>query len=175
MSDNLKEWIKDIGIAIIAAVIILQFIKPSIVQQTSMNDTLRSGDYLIVSKQSYKLFGGDPQHGDIIIFKTDLETDTGKKKMLVKRVIGVPGDTIRIEDGYVYRNGELLEEDYTRDGYTGGHMDEVLVPEGSYFCMGDNRQNSVDSRSASIGFVDRDLILGKVVIRLFPFNRIKTF
>lgn len=172
LSDNAKEWIKDIGLAVIIAVLILQFIKPTIVQEHSMENTLKSGDYLFVSKQSYKLFGKDPGRGDIIVFHSSLTTAAGKEKLLVKRVIAVPGDTISISNGVVYLNGDPLIEGYTKDGYTDTDLSEITIPEGKLFCMGDNRQNSADSRDSRIGLVDDDLILGKVVFRLFPFNKI---
>lgn len=172
LSENAKEWIKDIVIAVVLAAVILAFIKPTIVREHSMENTLSDGDYLFVSKQTYKLFGKEPQLGDIIVFSSDLETVTGRDKLLIKRVIGVPGDTIAIYDGVVYVNGEGLSEPYTKDGYTASDMYEVLVPEGSLFCMGDNRQNSTDSRDGRVGFVSMDRVMGKAVFRLFPFSKI---
>ncbi len=171
LSENAKEWIKDILIAVVVAFLVLQFIKPTIVQEHSMENTLQSGDYLFISKQSYHLFG-EPQRGDIIVFHSVLTTSDGSEKLLVKRIIAVGGDTIAITDGDVYVNGELQDSSYTKDGYTNTEMDEVTVPEGYLFCMGDNRQNSRDSRDSLIGFVDEDDVLGKAVFRLFPFSRI---
>ncbi len=170
LSENAKEWIKDILIAIIVAFVVLQFIKPTIVQEHSMENTLHENDYLFISKQSYHLFG-EPQRGDIIVFHSPLTTSDGSEKLLVKRIIAIPGDTIYIEDGTVYINGEPQDEPYTKDGYTQSDMDEVSVPEGKLFCMGDNRQNSRDSRDKLIGLVDYDDVMGKAVLRLFPFSR----
>jgi len=102
---ELKEWIKDILIAVIVAVIILQFIKPTFVRETSMLPTLQEYNFLFLSKQSYNF--GEPKHGDIIVFHTELRTQTGEEKMLIKRVIGLPGDTVNIEDGKVSINGEI--------------------------------------------------------------------
>ena len=170
LSENAKEWIKDIVIALAVAFLGLQFIKPTIVQEHSMENTLQPNDYLFVSKQSYRLFG-DPQRGDIIVFHSSLTTADGDEKLLVKRIIAVGGDTISIADGVVYVNGEPQDEPYTRDGYTNTEMEEVTVPEGKLFCMGDNRQNSRDSRDPMIGLVDEDEVLGKAVLRLFPFSR----
>ena len=172
MSENAKEWIKDILIAVVLAAIILVFIKPTIVREHSMENTLSHGDYLFVSKQRYKLFNKDPKLGDIIVFSSDLETVTGKDKLLIKRVIGVPGDTISISNGTVYVNDEALDEGYTKDGYTDYEMDPVTVPEGCLFCMGDNRQNSTDSRDPRVGFVSIDRVMGKAVFRIFPFSKI---
>ena len=170
LSENTKEWIKDILIAIVVAILVLQFIKPTIVQEHSMENTLEPNDYLFISKQSYRLFG-DPQRGDIIVFHSVLTTSDGSEKLLVKRIIGLPGDTIYITGGIVYVNGEPQDEPYTKDGYTSSEMSEVTVPEGQLFCMGDNRQNSRDSRDPLIGFVDEDDVLGKAVLRLFPFSK----
>ena len=100
-------FIKDIAIAIVIAGILLFFIKPVVIQQESMQPNYYSDDYVIVSKQSYSLFG-EIEHGDVIVFKTDMQDVNGKNKNLIKRVIGLPGDTIEIRDGYVIRNGETL-------------------------------------------------------------------
>ena len=170
MSENAKEWIKDILIALAVAFLVLQFIKPTIVQEHSMENTLQPNDYLFVSKQSYTLFG-KPQRGDIIVFHSALTTAEGAEKLLVKRIIAVGGDTVAITGGTVYVNGEPQDEPYTKDGYTNTEMGEVTVPEGQLFCMGDNRQNSRDSRDPLIGLVDEDDVLGKAVLRLFPFSR----
>lgn len=166
----MKEWIKDILIAIIAAVIILQFIKPTIVKETSMQPTLYENNYIFLSKQAY-LFS-EPEAGDIIVFHSNLKTVTGKEKLLIKRIIGLPGDKIKISEEKVYINDEILEEPYTLEPYTSGFLDDTEVPEDSLFVMGDNRQNSSDSRDASVGFVKIDKILGKAVFRLYPFNDI---
>ena len=171
LSENAKEWIKDLGIAVVCAVVLLQFIQPTIVREHSMENTLVENDYLFVSKQAYKLFGNDPATGDIIVFKSELTTATGQNKLLIKRVIAVGGDTIAIHGGVVYLNGEALDEEYTKDGYTNTEMDEITVPEGYVFAMCDNRQNSADSLDSRIGCVEEGLILGKAVVRLFPFNK----
>lgn len=170
------EWAKDIIVAILIAVLLMQFIRPTIVRQSSMEPTFYEGHYLILSKQAYGLFGNDPQPGEIVVFRSELLDEKGRKKLLIKRVIGVPGDTIQIRDGKVYRNGDLLDEDYlapdciTFPEY--GNEETYRVPEGKYFLMGDHREVSVDSRSVDVGLIDRDLIEGKVVFRLFPFNEI---
>ncbi|MDO5331438.1 MAG: signal peptidase I [Bacillota bacterium] len=172
LSENTKEWIKDILIAVIIAVVILQFIQPTIVREHSMENTFIEHDYLFVAKKAYS-FGKGPKRGDVIIFQSDLALDSGKgKKLLIKRVIGIPGDTISISGGIVYLNGIALDEPYTKDGYTLTEMGEVTVPENSYFCMGDNRQNSADSRDSRIGFVEKERIRGKAFVRLLPISKI---
>ena len=171
ISENTKEWFKDIGVAVICAVVLLQFIQPTIVREHSMENTLIENDYLFVSKQAYKLFGNAPKSGDIVVFKSDLTTASGKNKLLIKRVIAVGGDTIAIHNGVVYVNGAALDEPYTKDGYTNTEMDDMVIPEGYIFAMGDNRQNSADSRDSRIGCVDEKLLVGKAVLRLFPFSK----
>lgn len=170
MSENTKEWIKDIIIAVVIGLIIIQFVKPTIVKEHSMLPTLNENDYVFLSKQAYSLFG-EPEVGDIIVFHSDLTTAEGKEKMLIKRVIGVPGDVISIADGVVYRNGQPMVEDYTNEGYTATVMADVKVPEDNLFVMGDNRQHSIDSRDPSVGCVSEEQVIGKAVFRLYPFNR----
>lgn len=169
---ELKEWIKDIVIAIIVAVIILQFIKPTFVRETSMMPTLQEYNFLFLSKQAYRF--GEPKRGDIIVFHTDLKTQTGDEKMLIKRVIGLPGDVIDIENGTVSVNGEVQDEPYTMEEYTSGYVKNLVVPEDSLFVMGDNRQNSIDSRDPNVGYVKIGDVYGKAVFRLYPFNEMGT-
>ncbi len=166
----MKLWIRDIAIALAIGLLLTQLVKPTIVREHSMEATLQEYDYIILSRQAY-LFG-EPKSGDIIVFHTDLVQQNGKEKLLIKRIIGVPGDRVAITEGKVYLNDEPLDEPYTLEGYTNSEMEEVTVPEGKLFVMGDNRQNSIDSRDSSVGFVSIDMILGKAMIRLYPFNKI---
>lgn len=168
---NTREWIKDIGIALILALVFLQFITPTIVREHSMENTLQQNDYVFVSRRHYTWLRNEIQRGDIIVFRSDLTTAGGSEKLLVKRIIGLPGETVSISDGSVFINGEAIDASYTKDGYTGGSMAEVTVPQGYIFVLGDNRQNSTDSRSESVGFVDINDIRGKVVFRLFPLKK----
>lgn len=168
--NELKEWAKDIIIAIIVAVIILQFIKPTFVKETSMLPTLQEYNFLFLNKKAY--FFGEPERGDIIVFHTDLKTQNGDEKMLIKRVIGLPGEVIHIEEGQVMIDGEVLEEPYIMEPYTSGFVDNMKIPDDSLFVMGDNRQNSIDSRDANVGLVKIQDVYGKAVFRLYPFNEI---
>ena len=167
-------WIRDIGIALVIAAIVLTFFKPIIIQQESMQPTFYSNDYVIISKQAYTLFG-EVEHGDVIVFSTDLLDTEGNTKHLIKRIIGLPGDTIEIKMGYVYRNGEKIDEPYVNEQGLSGEMGPVIVEEGKMFVLGDNRRVSQDSRSSELGQIDQEAIVGKVVIRIFPFNKIQTF
>lgn len=171
---NVLEWIKDILIAVVIAALVLVFLKPIIVQQQSMEPNFHAGDYLLTSRQAYRFFG-DPGRGDVIVFRSELLDDEGNEKCLIKRVIGLPGDVVEIKSGYVYVNGEEIDEPYVKEQGISGEMDAVTVPENELFVMGDNRGVSEDSRSARVGTISEDTIVGKVFVRLYPFNSIKTF
>jgi len=164
-----KSFLKDLIIAVFIAMVIIQFIKPTIIKESSMQPTLYENDYIFLSKQAYNLFG-DPEYGDIIVFHSDIESENGKKKDLIKRIIGLPGDVISVVDGIVYRNEEALKEEYTLEGYTTGQVMEYEVPEGMMYVMGDNRRVSLDSRSEDIGAVPIDDIMGKAVWKVYPFK-----
>ena len=164
----LKEWIKEVVFAILVAIIVLQFIKPTVVKQKSMEPNFYTNDYLLVSKQAYRLFKNEPKIGDVIVFSTDMKTENGDDKLLIKRVIGVEGDTVSITGGKVYINGEIIDDSYTMDQYTEGEIGETVVPEGKLFCLGDNRGVSIDSRSSDVGFVDEKDVIGRVIFRLLP-------
>ncbi len=174
-----KGLVVDVVIAAVLAATVLYFIRPTIVKQTSMENTLHENDYMIMYRQAYRKH--DPERGDIIIFQSELvDEESGKDKLLIKRVIGLPGDKISIKDDQLYINGKAYVEDYLKDGYTPAFEipaegETYTVPENSYFCMGDNRVGSIDSRRSEVGCVPRVLIKGKVVIRLFPFNKIQRF
>lgn len=173
MSDKLKkeiiDWIKTIVISLGLAFLIVQVIKPTIVSGESMYPTLNDKDYLILNRLSYKF--GEVKRGDIIVFKTDLKQDNGKEKDLIKRVIAVPGDHLAITDSKVYLNNNLIDEPYIDNAYTSGDID-IVIPDGKVFVMGDNRENSKDSRSEDVGLVNMDDILGEVMIRLLPLNKV---
>lgn len=172
MSDFVKSLIKDIIVAAILTAVVISFVRPTIVKQTSMQDTLNPNDYIIMYRRAYS---GDkePKRGDIVIFKSELQDENGKNKLLIKRVIGLPGDKININDGKVYINDKEYDESYLKDGYTTGSVNNFKVPKGEYFVMGDNRVVSIDSRYSEVGCIKKDAIKGRAVLRLFPFTKIK--
>ncbi|MDR2131829.1 MAG: signal peptidase I [Clostridiales Family XIII bacterium] len=164
----MKEWIRDIIIAVAVAVLVMQFIKPTIVKEHSMEPTLYENNYIFLSKQQYTF--ADIKRGEIVVFRSSIETENGADKLLIKRVIALPGDTISISDGSVYLNGEVLVEPYIKEPFTNGYVEELTVPEGKVFVMGDNRQRSLDSRNESVGLISTSTIIGMAVFRVFPFN-----
>ena len=170
MRENVREWIKAVLTAVVVAVIAIQFVVPTTVYGVSMEPTFENNDYLLISKQAYS-YGRSPQR-DVIVFSSHLKDENGESKKLIKRVIAVPGETVAVENGKVYINGEELDEEYTKDGTTNGTVYPVEVPEGCVFCLGDNRLHSTDSRFLEVGFVDEEDIVGKVIFRIYPFNRI---
>ena len=166
----MKGLIRDILIAVVIVVAITMVIKPTIVKESSMQPTLYENNYLLLNKQAYRF--GEEKRGDIIVFESSLEDDNGGTKLLIKRIIGLPGDTITIENGKVILNGVELHEDYTLEDETPGYLADFKVPEGQFFVMGDNRRVSIDSRSEKVGCVDEDQIVGKAFVRLYPFSEI---
>jgi len=139
------------------------------VSGSSMETTLSDGDNLLVDKLSYRF--KEPQRFDIIVFPFQYETDT----YYIKRIIGMPGETIQIDyDGNIYINGEILEEDYGRETIInpGRAIEPITLGEDEYFVMGDNRNNSLDSRDPSVGNIKRDDIIGKAWVRIWPLSKI---
>ena len=137
----------------------------SIVDGPSMNDTLQDGDRLVLTKFTYRVT--DLDRFDIIVFKYAYDTDT----YYVKRIIGLPGESVRIdEQGQIWINDELLEENYGKETMEdpGIAAEPVNLRAGEYFVLGDNRNNSIDSRSPDVGIVRKSQILGSAWLRLYP-------
>jgi len=137
----------------------------------SMESTLNDGDNLIVDKITYRF--RDPQRFDIIVFPFQYEEDT----YYIKRIIGLPGETVQIDlDGTIYINGEELEENYGREiirpENVGIAIQPVALGEDEYFVMGDNRNNSSDSRTEVVGNIHRDDIIGRAWMRIWPLSEI---
>ena len=138
------------------------------VEGASMENTLHNGDNLIVDKLSYRFH--DPERFDIIVFPYQYEENT----YYIKRIIGLPGETVQVVDGYVYINGSRLESDI----YGNELMDDpmaasqpITLGEDEYFVLGDNRNHSQDSRHPSVGEVKKDTIMGKAWVRIYPFDK----
>ncbi|MEW9121952.1 MAG: signal peptidase I [Thermotaleaceae bacterium] len=178
MKKEIIEWFKTIALALAIAFGITFIITPLEVHSVSMNPTLVEHDYLIL-RNTHNI-----ERGDIVSFKTDIEfTDSelqqfnfvqkirqGKTKSLIKRVIALPGDQIEIREGNVYLNGQLLKEAYLNGSDTFGEIQIDKIPDGKMFVMGDNRDNSLDSRS--LGLVDIERVQGKALFRVFPIKKL---
>ncbi|MFC4768674.1 signal peptidase I [Effusibacillus consociatus] len=163
------EWIKALGLAVILALGIHQFVFAQfLVDGESMMPTMEDHERLIVNKIIYRIH--KPEHGDIIVFQYPAD----KSKDFIKRVIGLPGDKIEVRGGKVYRNGAELAEPYLGEA-TNGSFGPVTVPEGKLFVMGDNRNNSKDSRDGSVGFVPFDLVVGRADVVFWPPDKFELF
>ncbi len=170
MDENIKKeiisWIKLIASAFIIAFVLKSYIfQIALVNQISMEPTLVEGQVLIIDKASYLL--GNPKRGDIVILRDELE-----RKYLIKRAIGLPGEHVEVKDQQVHINGEALEPDYTEAPTEAAGTSVYDIPAGKYFVLGDNRMHSRDSRSDTVGLVDRKNIVGKAVFRIWPLNKL---
>lgn len=160
------EVFESIAIAIILAVVIRLFlIEPFGVISGSMEPTLSVNDRMLVSKVSYYI--QEPKRGDIVLFKYPLD----RKRNFVKRLIATEGETVAVRNSRLYINGQQVPEDYLPRGLKFRDYGPVVVPPDSYFMMGDNRNNSSDSREW--GFVHKDLVVGKAVVIYWPLDRIR--
>lgn len=171
---SIKEFIMDL-IKLLVVVVVILFLMIYIVSVTqvvgnSMYSTLKDGDVLILNKFKYRFF--DIKRGDIISLEND---DT---KYLIKRVIGLPGDSISIKDNTLYINGEVYIENYLEEGlvYDDFELTSLgyqVIPDDMYFVLGDNRADSVDSRE--IGLISKDDVIGKISFRIWPLNKLAVF
>lgn len=158
-SRGLGSWLRTVLLAVSAALVIHHFgLALSVVNGTSMMPTLENGDRLLVNKLHFMF--SQPQRGDVVTFK-DPSRDG---KYLVKRVVGIPGDRIKIKEGVLYRNGKAIHEPYINTEIEDGDFGPVVVKEESIFVMGDNRHRyaSRDSRYPGVGQVSEELLEGKV-------------
>jgi len=161
-------WAVEIALTIFLAFILVYFIglRTSAVGQ-SMAETIYNGDSIFVNRLVYAV--SDPKPNDIIVFRPN---GNEKSHLYVKRVIGVPGDTVQIVQGIVYVNGEVFDEAVSVPSIEepGIAMEPIVLEEDEYFVLGDNRNNSEDSRFVNIGNVRKEYIIGKVWFRMVSFS-----
>ncbi len=178
IQQELIEWGGTLLAALILATLVRTFIfEPVRVDGDSMYPTLHHGEFMYVSKLdygtsfvgipftgigTYVTVGGEPERFDVVVCNYPDRLDkNGARLNFVKRVVGLPGDTVEIRSGYLYVNGVKYEEKFLHERMD-HNFGPYTVPEGMYFLMGDNRNNSNDSRNAKVGAVTRDMIVGKV-------------
>ena len=163
-------WVRDLAFSVMIAVILIVFIyQPVKVEGTSMMPALADQERIFINKFTYRFGLGNIERGDTVVFWYPQDPS----KSYIKRVIGVPGDHVRVVAGQVYVNGRVLVEDYVppdyRDSISWKDGDEQVVPKGDYFVLGDHRSSSSDSRAW--GYVPRDSIYGKAVFVYWPLDK----
>ena len=170
---SMPFWMQ-LVLLVVMVVILRNVMGTVLVKGSSMEPNFNHGDFVFINKLSTSI--GAPDYGDVVICKLD---EGSGYENIIKRVIGLPGDEIDIvendddEDVYdLYVNGEYIEEDFLGEPMmTDGNIEYPFeVPENSYFVMGDNRNESLDSRRESVGAIHKDDLMGKVVLRLYPFS-----
>ena len=170
---SLRENLILITIALVLAFFIRTFIaEPRYIPSDSMLPTLETGDRLVVEKVSYRF--SSPKFGDIVVFQPPPELQRrgySQDQAFIKRIIGTPGDTLKIDNGKVYLNGNILQENYIKEPPLQAFQ-LVRVPQNQYFMMGDNRNDSNDSRYW--GFLPKKNMIGKATFRFWPLDRIGT-
>jgi len=166
---EILDWTKHILIALVIAFILARFVIVNAnIPTSSMESTIMVNDRIIASRLHY-LFT-TPERGNIVVFKYPDDENL----LYVKRIIGMPGETVSINKGAVYIDGKKLDEPYISVSIT-GNFGPYTVPEGSYFMLGDNRNNSLDSRYWTNKFVSKDKILGKAIFKYYPLQDFEVF
>ena len=168
--DSVSDWLISIIIAVALAFCIRTFVvEPYMVEGSSMYPTLVSKERLLVSK--YKYFFTEPKKGEIIVFRYPKD----QSRDFIKRVIATGGDTVEMKNGKVLVNDVVVEEDYIyKDdpkGVNRSNYPKSVVPEGHIFVLGDNRNNSEDSRFSDVAFVPLKLVKGEAMFAFWPFDR----
>ncbi len=165
----IKELIPYIFIIVIVVLIRTFIATPVVVSGSSMDPTLKNGQILILNKLAKKY-----NRDDIVVIDANVD---GKKERIVKRIIGLPGETVKYENHILYINGNRTHDEFrmiTSDYDLSKYTKYNIIPEGYYFVLGDNRTNSLDSRDYQIGLVKKSQILGKPIFRIWPINKIGT-
>lgn len=167
VGNEILEWLESIAVSILIVILVFTFVfRMVIVDGKSMLPTLENGQRLVISHLFYT-----PKQGDIVVANSK-----GLNKTVIKRVIATEGQTVDIDfDNHtVTVDGEVLNEPYINEPTArddGGNTYPMIVPDGTIFVMGDNRNNSTDSRSSLVGCISTDDILGKAIFRIYPFDK----
>ncbi len=169
LKDMLGMSLYLLGILILTFLLIQYVGQRTVVHGESMENTLSDGDNLIVDKITYRFH--EPSRFDVIVFPYQ----QGKDTYYIKRVIGLPGDSVYIdEEGRIFINGEILMETFGREVILDPGMaaDTIHLGAGEYFVLGDNRNASADSRDPAVGVIERERIIGRAWLRIYPFDSI---
>ena len=170
LAKTILIWVFQIAVVLACAVVVAIFFFQSVtMQEGSMEPTLATGDRFFINRMAYKL--GSPKRGDIIAFKTSTKAEAS---LHIKRVIGLPGETIQIKDGQILINGETYKEGRDLPSITnpGVAEEEIFLQDGEYFVLGDNRNNSDDSRYGDVGNIQKKNIEGGLWFVAGPFKKI---
>lgn len=162
-------WVVELLLVILLAAGAAYFFgKNIVIQEGSMEPTLRAGDHAMMNTLIYKV--SSPKRGDIVVFRSE---DEEKSSLSIKRIIGLPGETIQIKNGKIIINGKthIEKSDFPAISDAGLAEDKIVLPKGEYFVMGDNRNSSEDSRYAEIGNIKKRNILGKLWLLSAPAGR----
>jgi signal peptidase I len=166
---NGLEWVVIVVAALVVALVVKTFlIQAFYIPSLSMYSTLDKGDRVLVNKVSYHVH--DIHRGDVVVFERPPNVKDDGIKDLIKRVVGLPGDTLEGKDGSVYVNGHRLREPYLDKGMSTVNLPSQKVPADHIFVMGDNRVNSEDSRV--FGAIDQDLVVGRAFVLVWPINQV---
>lgn len=166
---ELLSWILYLVIVCAAVYMIVHYVgERTEVRGESMYPALNNGDNLIVDKISYRFV--DPDRFDVVVFPFQYQEDT----FYIKRIIGLPGETVQIFEGDIYINGKMLSESFGNEKIENGGLasKSITLGEDEYFVLGDNRNNSADSREPSVGNISKSDIIGKAVMRIWPLKDI---
>lgn len=163
---ELWDWTKSIAVALVIVILLNMYVfNLSTVKGHSMEPTLREKEWLFVNKFSFLI--GHPKRGDVVILK-DPDMQAAGRQFLVKRVVAIPGDRVEIREGKLYVNGEAVAEPYTDIRIEDGDRRPIVVEEGRYYVMGDNRHQLASKDSRTFGTVPESAIQGKAEFILWP-------
>lgn len=168
LTDRILKWITDIvTVAAVAVFFAIYLCEETTIVGSSMSAALDDGQVVLIDRMAYKL--SSPDRFDVIVYKSPVADG----QYVIKRIIGLPGETIRIENSRIYADGELIEDRYFKDTYESGYASEDIKLAGDeYFVMGDNRNLSEDSRFEYIGNISGENIIGKAWLIAAPFSDI---